>query len=138
ERAPPRRPVVAAACGVKVDGIPLRRQRLREHGIVRVVLLVEAAGDRRRQRTRAVARVQHGADEPLDAREAKEARLLAVRAAPEEAARLEEEAGERARLEPVRVQEREPAQAHAEPDATSAPELVERPHERAAEMRRGG
>ena len=87
-----------------------------------------------------LARVQHRPDEALDAREPREARLLRVGAAPEVAARLEEEAGERARLEPVGVQEREPAEARAEPDAAApaeARELVERASERAGKCRRG-
>ena len=67
ERAPPRRPVVAAARRVEVDRVALRGERLRDRGVVRVVLLVERARDRRRHGPGAVLRVQHAADEAVDA-----------------------------------------------------------------------
>jgi len=141
DRAPPRRPVVAAAGRVEVDGIALRRERVREDGVVAVVLLVECARDRRRHRPLALAGIQHRADEAVDAPEPREARLLRVGAPAEEAAGLEEEPGEGTRLEAVGVEERESAEARAEPDAAAPPaagEVVERLEERAGVDRRRG
>src|SRR5581483_12485853 len=95
-----------------------------------VVLLVEAARDRRRHRLRAVERPRGGADEPVDPGEAAEAALLAVRPPAEEAARLEEQPAEGARLGAVGVEERERAEARPDPDPAAAPELLEGRRER--------
>src|SRR5258708_25779941 len=99
---------------MEVDGVALRGKRLRDSRIVRVVLLVETAGDRGRHRPGTILRVQHGADETVDAGEAPKAALLRVGAAAEVAPRLEEEPGERPWLEPVGMEEREAAKARSQ------------------------
>src|SRR5689334_22168201 len=116
DRPAPRGPVVAAARRVEVHRISLRGECVRHRGIVRVVLLVERAGDGRRHGAPRVAAGEHGADEAVDTGEATEAGLLPVGAAPEEAAGLEKERGERPRLEPLRVEERKAAEARTEAD----------------------
>ena len=110
---------------MEVDGVALRRERMREDGVVRVVLLVERARDGRRHGSSPVDSAEYGAHEAVDTGEAGKAALLRVGAAPEEAAGLEEEAGERTRLEPVGVEKRERAEARADADPPSAAELVE-------------
>jgi hypothetical protein len=89
------------ARGVEVDRIALHGERVGEGCVVGVVLLVERARDPRRNGPRAVERLDHGADEAVDAAEAREARLSTIGGTAEEGARLEEEPGERARLEAV-------------------------------------
>ena len=133
ERAAPGRPVVAAARGMELHGIPLQRERLGERRIVRVVLLVECAGDRGRHGTLGLV-PRSGSNESFDPSEAGEAGLLRVGAPAEVAAGLEEEAGERPRLDPVRVEEGEAAEARPDPDpspAAAAGDLVEPADERA-------
>src|SRR5581483_5925312 len=86
---------------------------------------------RRRHRPGAVEGAGRRRDEAVDPREAAEAALLSVRPATEEAARLEEEARERPRLDAVRVEERERAEARPHTDAPAPAEFVERRRQRA-------
>jgi hypothetical protein len=140
ERAPPRRPVVPAARSVEVDGIPLRRERLREDGVVRVVLLVERTRDRRRDRTSGFGAGEDGADEAIDPVEPRKPGFLRVGSAAKEASRLQKEPGQCPGLTSMQVQERQRAEAHPEADApasSSARQLVEfRGQRRRASRRR--
>src|SRR5262249_4913081 len=105
----------------------------------RVVLLLEAAGDGRRDGSRPVPGREDAADEAGDPAVAAEARLLRVGAPAEVAAGLEEEPREGPRREPVDVEEGERPEAAAEPGAAArVPELVEGVPEGPGPARRGG
>src|SRR4029450_516709 len=83
--------------------------------VVREVLLGGAAGERHRDPLDGAAAAEDARDETRYPCEARPAGLLRVEPAAEEAARLEEEAGERARVWPGRGEPGERAEACAQP-----------------------
>src|SRR6476620_11128190 len=130
-----------AARRMELDRISLLGECPRHRGVVRIVVLVEGARDRRRDRASLRPVVEDGADEAVDVAEAGKTRLPGIRSAPEVAARLEEETGEGPGLEPVGMEEGKSAEARAEPHATpaaAARDLVERRCERPRKGLRSG
>src|SRR4051794_31519938 len=94
--------------------------------VVAEVFLAGAAGDRHRDALDVPTAAADRGYEPCDPAEAPEARLVRVVAAPEEAARLEEEAAEDPGPRPVRVQRGEGAEAGAHQNGAA----LDRPEER--------
>ena len=115
ERVAPADVVVRVAVDVQRGVVSLTAQRGRDGAVVGEVLLGRAAGERDRDRRGGAAGVQDGADEARDAAEAREARLLAVPALAEERAGLQQQRAERAGVQPAGVEQRERAEARAEP-----------------------
>ena len=93
-----------------------RAEGRREGAVVLEVLLRRPARDHGRHARDVAAPAVHAADEARDPGEPREPRLVPVEAAPEEAARLQEEAGEGARMEPVGVEGGQRAEARARED----------------------
>src|SRR4051812_11953392 len=98
------------ARGMELDRIPLLGKRPRNRGVICIVVLVEPARDRGRDRACGRTALEDGADEAVDTAKAGEGRLLGVRPAPEVAAGLEKEPRECPGLEPVGVEEGEAAE----------------------------
>ena len=114
EGVAPRDPIVAVAELVQAGVVAARAERLLERPVRGEVLLDGAAREHDRDRPLRPVAVD-AADEAGDPLVAREAALVALGAA-EEAARLEEEGVEAVRMAPVRVEERERAEARADPD----------------------
>ena len=128
ERVAPRDPVVAVVVLHQAHVPALRRQGRGHEEVVVEVLLAGPAGDGHRDRLRGAPSARDTRDEAGDAGEAAEAGLVRVVAAPEEAARLQQQAAKEPRSLPLGMEERERAEAGAHPDrrARKRRQLVER------------
>ena len=96
--------------------VALGGHRARNQPVGERVLLLIAAGHRQRHRRGYRHGAEDAADEAHDATVPREARLVAIEAGDEEAARLQEQAAESARPGPLRLEHRQAAEARAHPD----------------------